>query len=339
MSKIMIVGGAGFIGSHLTRKLLSEGHEVLVYDQVAMWNHDAFLIKSLPAGSIDYTKKWEYEYRQNLIRGADTRTANESNLESLYHVTAGFEPDYFVYAGGISVPAEVNHLSLQQMLKGFLNCYFLFSKEGYDLDIENFLFLSSSLVYTHPSPARAYRVKEEENIGQPRNLYGIGKGFCEKILNNGNVPCSIARLCGVYGPGDGNKRVLDIFITKALYGLPIQAKDEIQNTFTHVDDVVEGLTTLLFRSSHGSTYNLTGEEAILLENAADIIINKLNSSSKIEIKPLTAGDVSKGPFNLEAIEIDTKWKPQISFLEGIERYISHVQLREGVKANEAYPFS
>jgi len=331
MSKIMIVGGAGFIGSHLTKRLMDEGHEVLVYDQNAGYNYDAFVYNE--GTVIDKRKKYEYEYRLELCKGADRCTGNENSLASLYSAVFEFEPEYFFYAGGISVPAQVNPLSMQKMISGFMNCYFLFSNSGYSFPLTKFIFLSSSLVYTRPHST--WEIHENDDRSCPKNLYGITKNLCETVLETGDVPFNTVRLCGVYGPGDGNERVLDKLITRACRGDKLEVKNNTYNTFTYITDVINGLESLIYKGCPGTAYNLTGNESVLLENAAEIIIEKLHSPSQIGLLPRKDSDTSKGPFSLGRAEDDLDYQPDGIFLQNLDFYINHIQLREGIIVNEA----
>jgi nucleoside-diphosphate-sugar epimerase len=318
MSKIMIVGGAGFIGSHLTKKLTDGGHDVLVYDQHAKYNHEVFINSSDPG-----VAKKEHIYRLNLTQYADIWVGNDNSLDSLRSAVRCFQPDKFVYAGGISVPAQVTYLTAPGMLRGFLNCMHLFVEEK--IPLEKFLFLSSSLVYTQPhGPFEP--VKETANIAYPWGLYAQVKKLCEDTLwFPGPFESNIVRLCGVYGPGDGNNRVVHNFINRSLNGERLLVKQGIMNDFTHVSDVVRGLEAVLNGRARSTVYNISAGKAIFLEAVAEKLSARFGT--EWEYFPLTPTDTSKGPFSIERMKDDFAWEPLIDFKTGLNTYVEYIQER------------
>jgi nucleoside-diphosphate-sugar epimerase len=169
-------------------------------------------------------------------------------------------------------------------------------------------------------------VKETANIADPWGLYAQVKKLCEDTLwFPGPFESNIVRLCGVYGPGDGNNRVVHNFINRSLNGERLLVKQGIMNDFTHVSDVVRGLEAVLNGRARSTVYNISAGKAIFLEAVAEKLSARFGT--EWEYFPLTPTDTSKGPFSIERMKDDFAWEPLIDFKTGLNTYVEYIQER------------
>ncbi|MEE8357394.1 MAG: NAD-dependent epimerase/dehydratase family protein [Anaerolineales bacterium] len=314
MSKILITGGAGFIGSYVCRRLLDMGHEVVVYD--------AFIHYISPLKSIlkEYT---ELRFRgiadQIEFRRGDTR-----DKAHLRRVIVETRPDRILHLAALPIADLSNRHSeeaLTSILEGAVNVLEVLR----DVDfVDRFVYISSSMIYGDfeviPAP--------EDHPKRPKDIYGgtkyAGEVMTETYSRRYEIPYSIIRPSAVYGPYDVNRRVTQIFIENALLGKPItlfggglQALD-----FTYIEDVTEGMIKVMFHeNAEGEAFNITYGRGYTLRELADIL---LTQCPDLEVKVVEEEDVfrpTRGALSIEKAKKIVGYDPQISLEEGIKRYL------------------
>ncbi len=314
MSKILITGGAGFIGSYVCRRLLDMGHEVVVYD--------AFVHYISPLKSIlkEYT---ELRFRgiadQIEFRRGDTR--DKAHLRRVIMET---RPDRILHLAALPIADLSNRHSeeaLTSILEGAVNVLEVLR----DVDfVDRFVYISSSMIYGDfeviPAP--------EDHPKRPKDIYGgtkyAGEVMTETYSRRYEIPYSIIRPSAVYGPYDVNRRVTQIFIENALLGKPItlfggglQALD-----FTYIEDVIEGMIKVMFHeNAEGEAFNITYGRGYTLRELADIL---LTQCPDLEVKVVEEEDVfrpTRGALSIEKAKKIVGYDPQISLEEGIKRYL------------------
>jgi len=314
MSKILITGGAGFIGSYVCRRLLDMGHEVVVYD--------AFVHYISPLKSIlkEYT---ELRFRgiadQIEFRRGDTR-----DKAHLRRVIVETRPDRILHLAALPIADLSNRHSeeaLTSILEGAVNVLEVLR----DVDfVDRFVYISSSMIYGDfeviPAP--------EDHPKRPKDIYGgtkyAGEVMTETYSRRYEIPYSIIRPSAVYGPYDVNRRVTQIFIENALLGKPItlfggglQALD-----FTYIEDVTEGMIKVMFHeNAEGEAFNITYGRGYTLRELADIL---LTQCPDLEVKVVEEEDVfrpTRGALSIEKAKKIVGYDPQISLEEGIKRYL------------------
>ena len=267
---ILVTGGAGFIGSHLSSLLLSEGHTVVVLD-----NHSTGSLRNL-----DKHKRLEIIYGSIL----DTKLVNSlmSKANVCYHLAAALG-----IRNIIDYPLE----SLSTNIKG--SEIVLIAAARYKVRT---LLASSSEVYGK-NPNQPLSENSDRLLGSPivaRWSYSEAKAIDEfyafQLNKQKGLPVTIARLFNTVGPRQSGNygMVLPRFVSAALSNQPlIVYGDGTQSrTFSAVSDVVVALTDLLkTRSTIGEVFNVGGNQQISIKNLAEKVVKITNSNSRIEYKP------------------------------------------------------
>jgi UDP-glucuronate decarboxylase len=297
--RILVSGGAGFLGSHLCEELLNSGHEVLAVDNF-------------------YTGK-----RRNV-----EHLLNNSRFELLRHdVTFPL----FVEVDGIfnlASPASPKHYqqfpvqTLKTNLVGAINMLGLAKRTG-----ARILQASTSEVYGDPtvSPQKEDYWGNVNPVGI-RSCYDEGKRAAESLFfdyhRQFKVDIKVARIFNTYGPrmalDDG--RVVSNFIVQALQNHPISMFGDGSQTraFCFVDDLVNGLSKLFF-SENGLTgpVNLGNPIEFSILELAQLIIQLTNSNSEILFEPLPSDDPKQRKPDIDLAREKLNWSPKISLEQGL----------------------
>lgn len=272
-SHVLITGGAGFIGSHLTERLLAEGKRVVVIDD-------------LSTGSLDNLRAVENHPGLRFIRSKVSQCAELGELaagaESIYHLAAvvGVE---LVMSSCINT-IENNLLETQRVLE---------AASGQQASV---LVASTSEVYGKSS--KAVFSEEDDLLIGPSHLsrwsYACSK-LMDEFLALGyarerGVPVVVARLFNTVGPRQTGRygMVLPRFIQAARAGEPLQVYGDGRQTrcFCHVADAVEALTRLQNRpAAAGRVYNVGSDEEVSIGRLAERVIEILKSKSEIQFIP------------------------------------------------------
>mgnify|MGYP000110392809 CR=1 FL=1 len=305
--RILITGGAGFIGSHLCERFLAEGHQVVAMD-------------NLSTGSMANIAHLLEHPGFQFIRHDVTRYISlEGPLDAILHLA--------------SLPSPVDYLQkpIQTLKVGALgthNALGVALAKG-----ARFLLASTSEVYgdpqVHPQPESYWG---HVNPVGPRGVYDESKRFAEALTmayhRAHGVPTRIARIFNTYGPrmrlDDG--RVVPNFVCQALRGLPLTVYDDGSRTrsFCYIDDMVEGLYRLLF-SDYSGPVNLGNPREMSIVEFAHKVLEATGSTSRLEfIVPSderTRDDPIVRQPDIALARRLLGWEPQVSLDEGLRRMI------------------
>jgi len=304
--KILVTGGAGFLGSHLVEKLLRRDHEVICLDNYF-------------TGS-----------KKNL-----THLLDHKNLEIIRHDVTF--PIYLEVEGifNLACPASPMHYqknpvqTLKTNVHGAINMLGLAKRTG-----ARFLQASTSEVYGDPE----VNPQTEEYWGRVnpigiRSCYDEGKRAAETLafdyLRQYQVDIRVPRIFNTYGPrmavDDG--RVVTNFIVQALNGQPLTVYGDGSQTrsFCYVDDLIEGLIRLFFKEGVHEPVNLGNPTPVSMGELAQQIIDMTNSKSDVRYLPLPDDDPKlREPDITKAREL-LNWEPQVSREEGLGKTIEYLQ--------------
>ena len=314
MSKVLITGGAGFIGSYVCHKLLEMGHEIVVYD--------AFIQYISPLKSIlkEYT---ELRFR-GIIDDIDFRRGDTRDKAHLRRIILETRPERILHLAALPIADLSNKHSeeaLTSILEGAVNVLEVIR----DVDfVDRFVYISSSMIYGDfeeiPAP--------EDHPKRPKDMYGgtkyAGEVMTETYSRRYGIPYSIVRPSAVYGPYDVNRRVSQIFVENALLGKPItlyggghQALD-----FTYVEDAAEGIIKVMFHENGaGNAFNITYGQGYKLIELAEILQGHF---SDLEVNIVEEEDVfrpKRGALSIEKAKQMVGYSPQVDLPEGIKRYL------------------
>jgi UDP-glucuronate decarboxylase len=304
--RILVTGGAGFIGSHLCEKLLNNGHEVLALDNFFTGN------------------------KKNIIHLLDNHL-----FEIIRHdVTMPFfaEVDEIYNLACPASPVHYQHNAIKTVktsVLGAINMLGLAKRKNAKI-----LQASTSEVYgdpdIHPQPESYWG---NVNILGPRSCYDEGKRVAETLFVNyhrqNRVKIKIARIFNTYGPNmhPNDGRVVSNFIVQALLNKDITVYGEGQQTrsFQYIDDLIIGLTSLMNDTDdlfYGPVNIGNPDEFTILE-LANKVIELTNSKSKIVFMPLPEDDPMQRKPDINLAMEKLRWKPVIKLEEGLVKTIAY----------------
>lgn len=314
MSKVLITGGAGFIGSYVSRKLLDMGHDVVAYD--------AFVHYISPIKSVlkDY-----FELRfSGITDQIDFRRGDTRDKAHLRRVITETRPEKILHLAALPIADLSNRHSeeaLTSILEGAVNVMEVIR----DVDfVDRFVYISSSMIYGDFEQIPA----KEDHPKRPKDIYGgtkyAGEVMTETYSRRYGIPYSIIRPSAVYGPYDVNRRVSQIFVENALLGKPItlfggglQALD-----FTFVEDTADGIIKVMFHENgEGDAFNITYGRGYTLKELADILVKHVPD---LEVNVVEEEDVfrpKRGALSIEKAKTRVGYDPQVPLDEGIQRYL------------------
>ena len=306
MKKILVTGGAGFIGSHLCERLLKEGNEVICLDNYFTGNKQNII------------HLIENPYFE-LVRH-DITTPYYIEVDEIYNLACPASPIHYQYNPiktiKTSVMGAINVLGLAKRIKAKV------------------LQASTSEVYGDP---RIHPQTEDywgnvNPIGK-RSCYDEGKRCAETLFmdyhNQNNVRIKIARIFNTYGPRmhpyDG--RVVSNFIVQAIQNKDITIFGDGSQTrsFQYIDELVDGLIRLMNTDNNIiGPVNLGNPREFKISELADLILKLTKSKSKIVYLPLPEDDpVQRQPDISLAKKLLNNWEPRIQIEEGLINTISY----------------
>lgn len=303
--RILITGGAGFIGSHLTGRLLAEGHEVLAIDNFF-------------TGSRDNVKKFLDNKNYEIIRH-DVTVPFSAEVDMIFNLACPASPVHYQ-----RFPVQ----TLKTSLLGSINMLELAREKS-----ARIIQASTSEVYGDPSisPQVETYWGNVNPIGI-RACYDEGKRASEALFfdyyRQFKVEIKVARIFNTYGPNmalnDG--RVVSNFLVQALQNMPLTMYgDGLQTrSFCFVSDLVDGLVKLAF-SDHETQgpINLGNPKEFTMLQLAELIIELTGSNSKIEFNPLPSDDPKQRKPDISKAHKDLAWNPTIELREGIQASIEY----------------
>src|SRR5262245_15353325 len=309
MSRVLITGGAGFIGSHLCERFLAEGHDVVCLDNFITGN--PVNVQHL-VGNPRFTC-----VRHNISNPIEI----DGPIDNILHFASPASPvDYLRHP----IP------TLKVGSLGTHNTLGLAKAKG-----ARYLLASTSEVYGDPErhPQREDYWGHVNPIGI-RGCYDESKRFAEAIVmayhRTHRINTHIIRIFNTYGPrmrlDDG--RVLPNFMGQALRGEPLTVYGDGSQTrsFCHVDDLVEGIVRLLFTDFH-EPVNLGNPSEVTILEFAEEIRKLTGSKSEIVFKPLPQDDPRVRKPDITRARTLLGWEPKIDRHEGLRRTLEHFRAR------------
>lgn len=305
--RILVTGGAGFIGSHLCERLLKEGNEVICLDNLFTSTKDNI-------ATLMDNKYFEF-IRHDIIQPIHLE------IDEIYNLACPASPIHYQYNPiktiKTSVMGAINMLGLAKRVKAKI------------------LQASTSEVYGDPLVHPQY----EEYWGNvnpigPRSCYDEGKRCAESLFINyyfqNKVRIKIARIFNTYGPrmhpNDG--RVVSNFIIQAIQNKPITIYGDGTQTrsFCYVDDMLDGLIKLMNTSDEIiGPINLGNPSEFKIIELAELIIDLTNSKSEIIHLPLPEDDPIRRQPDITKAKSILEWQPKISLKEGLVKTIEYFE--------------
>ena len=309
MARIVVTGGAGFIGSHLCERFLAEGHEVICID-------------NLVTGNADNIAHLFADARFSFI---------PQDVTTYLHVKG--ELDVILHFASPASPTDYLELPIQTLKVGSLGTHKalgLAREKGARL-----LLASTSEVYGDPlvHPQTEDYWGNVNPIG-PRGVYDEARRFAEALVmayqRSHGLETRIGRIFNTYGPRmrlrDG--RVVPNFISQALRGedLTVYGDGSQTRSFCFVTDLVEGICRLL-RSDYDGPVNLGNPQEMSVLDFAKLIISLTGSRSRIAFRPLPADDPQVRQPDIRLARRVLEWQPQVPLETGLRQTIAYFRDR------------
>lgn len=301
--KVLVTGCAGFIGSHLTDRLLKEGFQVIGIDRFA-----------------DYYAR---EIKEKNINGAFTNQAFDLIEQDILDIEKLPEVDYVFHqaaqagvrgswGSNFEIYTRDNIESTQRLLEFYK-----------DRKIKKFIYASSSSVYGDVDlPMR------ESSILKPFSPYGVTKlaaeNLCYLYYRNYQVPVISLRYFTVYGPRQRPEMAINLFVRAVSNGEEISVYGDGNQTrdFTYVDDAVEANLLAASHDVAGEVFNVGGGSRISVKELIQKIEGITGKKAKLKYIENQAGDVRDTLADNTKARETLHWRPEVRIEEGLERYIS-----------------
>ena len=302
--RILITGGAGFLGSHLCERLLNEGNEVICMDNFFTGRKRNVLhLMGNPYFELvrhDVIEPFKFE------------------VDQIYNLACPASPPHYQHN-----PIKTTKTSVM----GAINCLGLAKRVG-----ARVFQASTSEVYgdpeVHPQP-ESYRGCVNP-IGI-RACYDEGKRCAETLFfdyhRQNNVDIRVVRIFNTYGPrmlpDDG--RVVSNFIVQALQGkdLTIYGDGTQTRSFCYVDDLIEGFVRLMNHPSQTGPVNIGNPGEFTMLELAEMVLKKVGGPSKVTHLPLPGDDPKQRRPDISLAEADLGWKPKVALEDGLDPTIEY----------------
>jgi UDP-glucose 4-epimerase len=322
MAKILIIGGAGFIGSYCCRNLLGQGNdEVFVFD-----------------GFVNYCDRLSYDYeRQLALRFSDLREkvkVMRGDVRYKLELNSALQevkPEIVIHLAAIPDARKSNQFpeaAIDINLNGTVNVLEAVRRTD---SVKRFVFASSSFVYGDFQ----YEPADETHPTEPIDVYGGTKLGCEVLTKaygrKFGFDWTIVRPSAVYGPGDSYDRVSKVFVESALQGKPLVLFNGGKNRldFTYVSDTAAGIV-LAAKSEKAANeiFNITAGGARSIKEFAMVVAKNLPG---VQLKEMPSDDrvPERGTVDIKKAKKLLGFKPRYTIEQGIPNYI------RGVKENKA----
>lgn len=304
MKRILVTGGAGFIGSHLCEKLLESGHEVIALDNL-FTGRKKNILHLFDNRNFEFIR---HDVVQPLLLEVD----------QIYHFACPASPVHYQYnpvkTTKTSVMGTINMLGLAKRIKARI------------------MLASTSEIYGDPlvHPQVETYWGNVNTLG-PRACYDEGKRVAETLMmdyyRQNKVDIKIIRIFNTFGPrmlpNDG--RVVSNFIVQALKGedITIYGDGSQTRSFQYVDDLVEAAILMMNKDNFIGPVNIGNPNEYTIAKLAEMIIDMTDSQSKLEFSKLPVDDPARRNPDISLAKKELGWKPKIDIQEGLLKTIDY----------------
>ena len=356
MKNILITGGAGFIGSNLTQKLVEKGFKVTILDnlskQIHGKNQNSTLYSSIKdiatfiKGDVCNKSDWQKALRNQdavIHLAAETGTG-----QSMYEISRYNEVNILGTTHLLDILANENHSIKKMIIASSRSIYgegkYLCKNDGVvypnqrqDIDMANGKF--NLVCFKCNEPLQLLATDEHSKI-HPSSIYGITKQHQEQMIllmgKSLNIPAVALRYQNVYGPGQSLSNpytgILSIFSTRLLNGNDIDIYEDGQESrdFVFIDDVVNATILALEKSeANNQIFNVGSGVATSVSEVANLLKSLHNSDVKISVSgKYRLGDIRHNYADLSKIKNALGFSPKFDFLLGITSFVNWVKTQE-----------
>ncbi|MBD3289381.1 NAD-dependent epimerase/dehydratase family protein [candidate division KSB1 bacterium] len=307
--KLLVTGGAGFIGSHLIERLIKDGHEIWCLD-----NFNDYYNPEIKRGNIEPVQDHP---KYSLIEGD---ILDEELLNKLFAQTSFDCIIHLAARAGVRPSIKQPKLYQEVNIRGTMNLL----EKAKEFGIRKFVMASSSSVYGNN---KKVPFSESDFVDNPISPYAATKKACELIgftyhsLYNISVTC--LRFFTVYGPRQRPDMAIHKF-TKWIDNdepIDIYGDGTAKRDFTFIFDIVDGIVKSVERCAGYNIYNLGESRVIQLSDLVDVIQRTLGKKARINYKPVQPGDVNITYADVSKAKKELDYNPLVGIDEGISHFV------------------
>ncbi|HLN18563.1 MAG TPA: GDP-mannose 4,6-dehydratase [Patescibacteria group bacterium] len=306
--KILITGGAGFIGSACAKKLMDRGDQVVIID-----NFNDYYDPKLKHDRIkNFLKGYKFKLYKGDIRDVKLvdRIFKKEKIDKVIHLAA---------MAGVRYAIKFPLLYADVNVMGTTNLLNTAAKHK----IKNFVYASSSSVYGNN---KKYPFSESDPVDSPISPYAATKKSTELMAHVFShlygLPTTGLRFFTVYGPWGRPDMALFKFAKNILANKPIDVynRGKMGRNFTYIDDIVSGTIKVLDANLPYAVMNIGGDKEETLMRYIEVLENALGKKAKKNLMPMQPGDVARTVADIRKLK-KLGWKPKTGIDEGIKNFI------------------
>ncbi len=324
---ILVTGAAGFIGFHLAKRLLADGHEIIGMDSLNAY-YDVQLKKDRLA-LLTADPRFRFHFLDLADRQGMEALFRQENPEIVVHLAA---------QAGVRYSLENPHAYVESNLTGFMNIL-----EGCRYNqVKHLVYASSSSVYG-ANTLMPFSV--HHNVDHPISLYAATKKANELMAHTYaalyKLPCTGLRFFTVYGPWGRPDMALFLFTKAILEGMPIEVYNNgnMRRDFTYIDDIIEGVVRVISKIPSGDQawsgekpdpatsfapyriFNIGNNQPVELMDFIAALENHLGRKAQMRLLPMQPGDVPETYADVDDLMDEVGFRPDTSIDEGIGRFV------------------
>jgi len=309
--KVLVTGGAGFIGSHVAEFLLQRGDDVVIVDEMNDYYDLRIKEKNLETLRENYPDK----ERLSIYKG------DLCDADFIFNVFETERPEWICHMAaraGVRPSIQDPYIYIHSNVKATTVLMDLSRKFG----VKNFVFASSSSVY---GGSKSTFFSEEEAVDHPVSPYAATKKSCELLAHTYHhlygLNITGLRFFTVYGPRGRPDMAPFKFIDRVSRGVEIQQFGNGQSSrdYTYIDDIVDGVVRSIDRQHAYQIFNIGKGSGTSLKEFIDLVQKHVGKAAKIRVMPDQPGDVPYTCANVDKAKKMLGYEATISFEEGIRR--------------------
>ncbi len=333
---VLVTGAAGFIGSHVTQRLLDAGRRVVGVDNLTPYYDPALKVARL--------KRFESQPNFRFIK---LDLADRAATAALFSAEKFPRVVHLAAQAGVRYSLQDPHAYVDANLQGFVNILEGCRHHG----CKHLVFASSSSVY---GANTKLPFRTADNVDHPLSLYGASKKANELMAHSYahlfRLPATGLRFFTVYGPWGRPDMAMWIFADAIVQGKPIKLFNhgKMRRDFTYVDDVVESVVRLIDRPAAGDPswsgdkpdpgrsaapwriYNIGNNQPVEVPQVVALLEQALGRSAQREMLPMQPGDVPATYADVDDLMRDVGFRPSTSIADGIARFVAWYRTYHGI---------
>ncbi|MCF8294562.1 MAG: GDP-mannose 4,6-dehydratase [Bacteroidales bacterium] len=320
--KILVTGGLGFIGYHLTELLIKEGFEIIGLDNINDYYARSLKTKKLPILGIDTLEPEDHTLYPSRLHPSYSFVkmdiTNRQAVEALFHQEKFDIIINLAAQAGVQYSLQNPHTYVDTNVVGFINLLDASRHAG----VKHFIYASSSSVYGNREDVP---FREEDRVDNPISMYAATKKANELMAYSYShlyqLKTTGLRFFTVYGPWGRPDMAPYIFMKKILAGDSIDVfnNGNLERDFTYVDDIVQGIRLTMNQQSVYEVYNIGNSNPVNLNDFIATLEDVLQISAKIIYRPMRIGDVYRTYSDVTRLQQDYGYQPTTDVKEGLTR--------------------